>query len=136
MLVRNRTNVYDFTFNVVFVTKNRQAVFAAATARDDITTILQQLAYGMHVQLTHLVVNPTYVQLWLSFPPTMTPSEVVKNLKGSTARLWFKQHPATKATLAGGHLWTPNYLMTTVGTVTPDVVSRYVASQRTCSNPR
>ena len=29
----------------------------------------------------------------LSFPPNVTPSDIVKNLKGSVARLWFKQHP-------------------------------------------
>ena len=82
--------------------------------RDDMKAILKQLAYDIHIQIEHLEVMPDHVHMMLSFPPNMTPSDVVKNLKGSAARLWFKQHPETKQLLYGGHLWSPSYFLQSI----------------------
>ena len=129
MIVRNRTNVYDFNFHLVFVTKYRKVIFTNEALRDDMKAILKQLAYDIHIQIEHLEVMPDHVHMMLSFPPNMTPSDVVKNLKGSAARLWFKQHPETKQLLYGGHLWSPSYFMSTIGNVSKDIVASYIESQ-------
>ena len=129
MIVRNRTNVYDFNFHLVFVTKYRKVIFTNEALRNDMKAILKQLAYDIHIQIEHLEVMPDHVHMMLSFPPNMTPSDVVKNLKGSAARLWFKQHPETKQLLYGGHLWSPSYFMSTIGNVSKDIVASYIESQ-------
>ena len=129
MIIRNRTNVYDFNFHLVFVTKYRKAIFTNEALRNDMKAILKQLAYDIHIQIEHLEVMPDHVHMMLSFPPNMTPSDVVKNLKGSAARLWFKQHPETKQLLYGGHLWSPSYFMSTIGNVSKDIVASYIESQ-------
>lgn len=129
MIARNRTNVYDFNFHLVFVTKCRKAIFTNEALRNDMKAILKQLAYDIHIQIEHLEVMPDHVHMMLSFPPNMTPSDVVKNLKGSAARLWFKQHPETKQLLYGGHLWSPSYFMSTIGNVSKDIVASYIESQ-------
>ena len=129
MIVRNRTNVYDFNFCLVFVTKYRKVIFTNEALRNDMKAILKQLAYDIHIQIEHLEVMPDHVHMMLSFPPNMTPSDVVKNLKGSAARLWFKQHPETKQLLYGGHLWSPSYFMSTIGNVSKDIVASYIESQ-------
>lgn len=129
MIVRNRTNVYDFNFHLVFVTKYRKAIFINEALRNDMKAILKQLAYDIHIQIEHLEVMPDHVHMMLSFPPNMTPSDIVKNLKGSAARLWFKQHPETKQLLYGGHLWSPSYFMSTIGNVSKEIVSQYIENQ-------
>lgn len=129
MIVRNRTNVYDFNFHLVFVTKYRKAIFTNEALRNDMKAILKQLAYDIHIQIEHLEVMPDHIQMILSFPPNMTPSDVVKNLKGSAARLWFKQHSETKQLLYGGHLWSPSYFMSTIGNVSKEIVAQYIENQ-------
>lgn len=129
MIIRNRTNVYDFNFHLVFVTKYRKAIFTNEALRNDMKAILKQLAYDIHIQIEHLEVMPDHVQMILSFPPNMTPSDVVKNLKGSAARLWFKQHSETKQLLYGGHLWSPSYFMSTIGNVSKEIVAQYIENQ-------
>lgn len=129
MIVRNRTNVYDFNFHLVFVTKYRKVIFTNEALRNDMKAILKQLAYDIHIQIEYLEVMPDHVHMMLSFPPNMTPSDVVKNLKGSAARLWFKQYPETKQLLYGGHLWSPSYFMSTIGNVSKDIVASYIESQ-------
>lgn len=129
MLIRNRTNVYDFNFHVVIVTKYRKELFNTKEYVNDMKGILYHLAGKINVSIEHLEVMPDHVHLMLSFPPKYSPSEIVKNLKGSSARLWFKQHPETKKQLYGGHLWSPSFFISTIGNVSKRIVSEYIESQ-------
>jgi putative transposase len=74
---------------------------------------------------THMVV---------SFPPHNSISSVMKPLKGSSAREWFKLFPATKQLLWGGSLWSGSYFASTVGDVSQAVVLEYVQNQLTNYN--
>lgn len=129
MLIRNRTNVYDFNFHVVIVTKYRKKLFNTQEYVNDIKKILYHLARKINVSIERLEIMPDYVHLMLSFPPKYAPSEIVKNLKGSSARLWFKQHPETKKQLYGGHLWSPSFFISTIGNISKQTVNEYVESQ-------
>ena len=44
---------------------------------------------------------------------------------------WFKAYPETKAMLWGGHLWTPSYFMSTVGSMSTETVKKYIENQLT-----
>ncbi|HJF17180.1 MAG TPA: transposase, partial [Globicatella sulfidifaciens] len=43
----------------------------------------------------------------------------------------FKAYPETKAMLWGGHLWTPSYFMSTVGSMSKETVKKYIGNQLT-----
>ena len=78
---------------------------------------------------------PGFIQLQLlktrlSFKPKYAPTDIVKNLKGYTARAFFKKHPEIKhQKLLGGHLWSNSYYMSTLGNMSKDVVERYIQNQ-------
>ena len=59
--------------------------------------------------------------------------DIVKGLKGWTARKWFELYPETKQMLWGGHLWSPSYFMSTLGDMSKEVVKNYIASQYTAA---
>ena len=129
MLVKNRTNIYDFNFHLVFVTKYRKKVFVNDKLRNEMKVFLQSIAYNKGVRVEHLEVMPDHVHMLISFQPDVAPASVVKSLKGTSARLWFKAHPETKAQLWNGHLWSPSYFMSTVGNVSKDIVAKYIEDQ-------
>lgn len=129
MMIKSRTNYYDFQFQLVLVTKHHQPVFTTRVRQADIQQIIKQLLQRIQIQLVNIKIQPDNVQLILSFPPTMTPSNVVKNLKGSTARLWFKQHPETQKQFPGNHLWSPHYLITTIGQPSHQLVQQYLTEK-------
>lgn len=104
MLIYNRSNVVDFNFHLVLVTKYR---------------IIQTME-----------VMPVHVHLLISFPPKMAPSSAVKSLKGSSGREWFKQFPETEAILWKKHLWTGSFFMSTVGNVSKNIVEAYIKNQK------
>ena len=129
MLIKNRSNVYDFNFHLVFVTKYRKKVFVNNELRNEMKSFLQSIAYNKGVRVEHLEVMPDHVHMLTSFQPDVAPASVVKSPKGTSARLWFKTHPETKAELWNGHLWSPSYVMSTVGSISKDIVARYIEDQ-------
>ncbi|MFD1471914.1 IS200/IS605 family transposase [Companilactobacillus mishanensis] len=129
MLVKGRTKVYDFNFHLVWVTKYRKAIFSTNRTRNDMKKILIGIAEKYGVEVNNIEVLPDHVHMMISFPPDMTPSSIVKSLKGTSARMWFKKYPDTKKQLWGGHLWSSSYFMSTLGNVSKEIVNQYINSQ-------
>lgn len=129
MIKYERTNVYDFNFHLVWVTKYRKAVFTTSEKVESLKLILRNIAQRNGIELSHLEVMPDHVHLMISFPPKMTPTSVVKAFKGGSARQWFIQFPETKQQLWGGHLWSPSYFMSTLGNVSKETVAQYIDLQ-------
>lgn len=129
MLHKERTNVYDFHYHVVFVTKYRRQIFDTKTKQDDMKNILKTISQGNDSEIEHLEVMPDHIHLMLSFKPKYAPSSIVKSFKGASARAWFKQYPETKKQLWKGHLWSPSFFISTIGNVSEKVLSQYIESQ-------
>ena len=129
MIKYERTNVYDFNFHLVWVTKYRKAIFSTSERVACLKRILQDIADRNGIEIQNLEVMPDHVHLLISFPPKMTPASVVKSFKGGSARNWFTQFPETKQQLWGGHLWAPSYFMSTLGNVSKEAVAQYIDSQ-------
>ena len=134
MLLKERTKIYDFNFHLVWVTKYRKNIFINKRLSNSMIEILKNIADGNGVTIQHIEVMPDHVHMMISFPPDMTPSSVVKSFKGTSARMWFKKYPETKAQLWGGHLWSPSYFMSTLGNVSKEIVTEYIENQVTKYN--
>jgi hypothetical protein len=63
--------------------------------------------------------------------PQFFPSDMIKILKGNTARWLFMKHPELKKQLWGGHLWNPSYCIVTASDRSYDQVKQYIDSQKT-----
>lgn len=129
MLIKKRTSVTDFNFHLVLVTKYRKEIFTTREKHDAMIAILKKIAENKEVTISHIEVMRDHVHLMISFPPKLAPSDVVKSLKGTSAREWFKQFPDTKKLLWGGHLWTGSFFMSTVGNVSKEIVAEYIENQ-------
>lgn len=131
MLVKTRTNVYDFNFHLVWVTKYRVKVFDTQSKVHVMKNILKKIANEYGIIIEEFEVMPDHVHMLLSFNPKHAPSTIVKTLKGVSAREWFKQYPETKEQLWKGHLWSSSFFMSTLGDMSKDVVENYIQNQLT-----
>lgn len=129
MLKKQRTNVYDFNFHLIWVTKYRKSIFTNSQLSHEMKNILCGIAKESGVEIQKIEVMPDHVHLLMSFPPNKTPTSVVKSLKGTSARIWFKKYPDTKKKLWGGHLWSGSFFMSTLGNISKDVVEKYIENQ-------
>lgn len=131
MIIHEEGYVYNFNYHLVFVTKYRQKIFDTKEKVETMESILRRQAEISDVTVNELEVMPDHVHMLISFKPKYAASNIVKNIKGASARIWFKKYPETKAMLWGGHLWSPSYYMGTLGKMSKEVVENYIASQYT-----
>lgn len=129
MIVKTRTNIYDFNFHLVWVTKYRKSIFDTKEKSEVMKGILTTIAKEHDITIQEMEVMPDHIHMLISFNPKHAPSSIVKTLKGESARLWFKQYPETKALLWGGHLWSPSYFMSTLGNMSKHTIENYIQNQ-------
>jgi len=71
-----------------------------------------------------------HVHLFVSAHPKVAPSYIVKMVKGISARKLFLRFPELKKKLWKGHLWNPSYYIETIGSISKDVIRRYIENQK------
>lgn len=128
-LKRNRNSVYQIGYHLVWCTKYRRQVLTGQIAAD-LRALLLKIAQDGEYEIKTLEIMPDHVHLFVTATPNHLIADMVKGLKGVSARFLFKQHPEIKQQLYGGHLWNPSYYVGTVGHISEDTVRRYIESQK------
>ena len=131
MIVKTRTNVYDFNFHLIWLTKYRKEVFTDSSKRERLKSILLSICDTHEIIVQEIEIMPDHVHMLISFNPKHAPSSIVKTLKGKSARMWLSEYPDTKLKLWGGHLWSPSFFMSTVGNMSKETVRKYIQNQLT-----
>lgn len=127
-----RNYIYNFHFHLIWVTKYRKEVFTTPELRNEMKDILIALAQTIDVTIEEMEVMPEHVHLLLSFKPKYAPTDVVKTLKGHSAKQFFANHPEIRdSSFWGGHLWSHSYYMSTLGNMSKEVVETYIRNQYT-----
>ena len=125
-----RNYVYNFHFHLIWATKYRQRVFTSRELVDEMKGILTREASLIGVSIEEMEVMPDHVHLLISFKPKHAPTDIVKSFKGHSAKIFFKNHPEIRdSKLWGGHLWSHSYYMSTLGSMSREVVEKYIRNQ-------
>ena len=69
---------------------------------------------------------PDHIHLIVSVPPSISPSELVRHLKGYTARRLGEEYPWLRKR---GHIWARGYWVSTLGDISIEKALDYVRSQ-------
>ena len=112
-LTYGRGYVYSLQYHIVWCTKYRKQILQNGVDTD-LKEMLQQLAEEYQFRILAMEVMPDHVHLLLDCRPQFRISDMVKILKGNTARWLFLKRPELKRSLWGGHLWNPSYCAVTV----------------------
>ena len=121
--------MYSLQYHIVWCTKYRKQVLKDGLD-DDIKRMLMQLAEEYSFTIMAMEVMPDHIHLLLDCKPQFRISDMVKILKGNTARWMFMEHPGLKKQLWGGHLWNPSYCAVTVSDRSREQVTRYINTQK------
>jgi putative transposase len=121
-----RHSNYNLNYHMVMVTKYRRGVLSGAVRELLITTLSVSCTERDWIVLG-LEVMPDHVHIFVSCPPKWSPSDVVKILKGVSARRILQAHPQLSRR---GHLWTNAFYVGTAGTVSSQTIQNYILDQR------
>lgn len=92
--------------------------------------LVQQIAKekGFTVQLFECG-NQDHVHCFITAPPKLSVTTIVKYLKGITGRKLFEQYPNIRNQLWKGQLWNHSYYCETIGSVSEENIKRYIERQ-------
>ena len=128
--VYGRGYVYNIHYHLIWVTKYRRPCFVTEELVQEMKDILQNTADIADVLIEEMEVMPDHIHLLVSFKPKYSVTDIVKNLKGSSARIFVDRHPEIKHDkFWGGKLWSPSYYVGTLGNMSKETVRRYIQNQ-------
>ena len=124
-----RGYVYTIQYHLVWCVKYRHDILIGQVD-DDAKDLLNLIASDNDVNILEMESHNDHIHLLIDCKPQHSIPNVVKALKGVSARLLFKKHPELKKRLWGGHLWNPSYFVATVSENTEEQIRRYIQSQK------
>jgi len=129
-LVHGRTCVYNVNYHIVWSVKYRKEILIG-----QIELRFKEIVYSIAEDKNFLVITletmPDHVHIFASAHPKISPSYIVKMLKGISARKLFLEFPEIKQRLWKHRLWNSSFYIETIGSVSEENVKRYIERQKT-----
>ena len=117
--------VYNIEYHFVWVTKYRYQVLKGDVALR-VRELVRQTCEAFEINILSGVVSAEHVHIMVSAPPNMAPSEIMRRIKGRSARKLFEEFPALKKRYWGQHFWARGYFCVTVGQMTEEMIKNYL----------
>lgn len=121
--------VYYLRYHVVFCTKYHHKVIEGPV-ETRLKEMFQSIARFHKFEIVAMETMPDHVHLLIDCTPQHYLPDILKALKGNTARFLFREFPGLKKKLWGSHLWNPSYFVASVGENVEDAVREYIKSQK------
>ena len=118
---------YRCEYHFVWIPKYRYRILLE-DIRPRLREILSQLCDWQGITLLEGSICSDHVHMYLSVPPKLSPSQVMKILKGKSAELLSSEFSAIRKKCWGRHVWARGYFVSTVG-VNSEVIKKYVRNQ-------
>ena len=130
-LRRTSHAVYDTSYHLVWCPKHRKKLFAEERLRERAKQLIYEIAEEYSWVIEELEVALDHVHLLISFPPRYAIGEVVRVIKGKSARELFREFPGIKKKLWAGEFWEDGYFARTVGDrMTRQIIEKYIQHHR------
>ncbi|KMT22912.1 IS200/IS605 family transposase [Clostridium cylindrosporum] len=108
-----RGYVYVIQYHIVWCVKYRYKLLVENIEKD-LKIIINQLATANDITIVEMESDKDYIHLLVECTPQHYILNLLKSLKGVSARRMFQLHPELKNSLCGGHIWNPSYFVATV----------------------
>ena len=109
----------------MFVTKYRYKILKGEVG-NKVRDLIKQTCDMFEIEIKKGAVSGDHVHIFMSAPPNLAPSEIMRRIKGRSARKLFEYFPELKRRYWGGHLWARGYFCVTSGEVTEEMIKNYI----------
>ena len=129
-VTHGRGYVYTIQYHIVWCVKYRHKIITEEIENRFIS-MLNKIADNNHFQILECNTEKDHIHLLLNCSPQHYIPDMIKALKGVSARLLMKEFGGElKKNLGGGHLWNPSYFVATVSENTEEQIRNYIQSQK------
>lgn len=130
--IHARTCVYNINYHIVWCVKYRRKVL-----NPQISSRLYQLINDIGKEKGFAVIQckvgeSDHVHCFVSAPPKISVTQIVKYLKGISGNTLLKEFPELRRYLWKGQLWNGSYFCETIGSTSEENIFKYIERQRSC----
>jgi putative transposase len=120
--------VYDIKYHLVWITKYRKPALRGEIA-ERIRDLIREICKANDVEILKGHVSREHVHIFVSVPPHMSVSELMKSIKGKASRKMLMEYKTLSKAFWGRHLWARGYFAASSGNVTDEVIMKYIEEQ-------
>lgn len=125
-----RGYVYSIQYHIVWCVKYRHKVLTPKIEKR-LYEILNKIAEDNSFQILECNGDLDHIHLLINCSPQHYIPDMIKALKGVSARLLMKEYEGElKKKLWGGYLWNPSYFVATVSENIEEQIRKYIQNQK------
>lgn len=125
-----RGYVYSIQYHIVWCVKYRHRIITEEI-EEILISILNKIPDDNNFQILECNTDKDHIHLLINCSPQHYIPDMIKALKGVSARLLMKEvGDELKKKLCGRHLWNPNYFVATVSENTEEQTRKYIQNQK------
>ena len=130
--IHARTCVYNINYHFVWCVKYRRKAL-----KPEIAERLYELVQEIGLEKGFTVVDcrvgeNDHVHCFVSAPPKISVTQIVKYLKGISGNTLLKEFPELRTILWKGQLWNGSYFCETIGSTSEENILKYIERQKNC----
>lgn len=128
-LIHGRTCVYNINYHVVWSVKYRRHIISPEIEqflKETAFSIAEDKGFALHLFEAG---EGDHIHCFVSAPPKLSITDIVKYLKGITGRKLFEAYPELRSELWKGELWNHSYYVETIGSVSEENIRQYIEKQ-------
>ena len=128
-VIHGRGYVYAIEYHIVWCVKYRRKVISPLVEKR-LFHILSQYASENGFTIEECNTERDHVHILIAASPQHYIPDMLKGMKGVSARDLLRNFPDLREKLYGGHMWNPSYFVATVSENTETQIRDYIQSQK------
>ena len=116
---------YKIEYHFVWVTKYRYHMLTEDIAHR-VRELVRQICEQFEIEIIRGVVSKDHVHILVSAPPNISPSDIMRRIKGRTSSKLFAEFPHIKKRYWGRHFWARGYFCVTAGELSKEMIKEYL----------
>ena len=127
-----RTCVYNINYHFVWCVKYRRKALKPEIA-ERLYELVQEIGLEKGFTVVDCKVSENdHVHCFVSAPPKISVTQIVKYLKGISGNSLLKEFPELRTILWKGQLWNGSYFCETIGSTSEENILKYIERQKNC----
>ena len=122
---KGKHTVFHHRYHIVWITKYRYKVLQGAI-RTRVREIARQVCEELGVTIISGVLSADHVHMFVSIPPHLAVSDVMRRIKGRSSQKIQMEFPELRQRYWGRRFWARGYFCTTSGVVNDETILQYI----------
>ena len=122
-----KTTVSLINYHFVFCPRYRRKIFLIPDVENRFKELVNTKCEELEIEIIAMECDKDHVHLFLNCLPTLSPSDIMQNIKGYTSKILRNEFQKLEKMPS---LWTRNFFVSTTGNVSSETIKEYVESQK------